>query len=30
MGDRHGWKSWDSYQAIHDSCLRNYDHFFIE
>ena len=30
MSDRHGWNSWDSYQAIHDNCLRDYDHFIIE
>jgi hypothetical protein len=30
MSGKHGPNTWDNYQAVHDSCLRDYDHFIVE
>jgi hypothetical protein len=30
MSDRHGWNSWDQYQAIHESNLRRWEHFVAD
>src|SRR5688572_18594561 len=27
MPDRHDWNSWDGYLAVHEHCLRDYEHF---
>lgn len=30
MSNRHGPNSWDNYQAVHQRCLADYDHFIVE